>query len=188
MTPPHRPGRSVSAHGRSGARPHPLARPRTIRRAGRTRRCDHPAARSLAGRHRHRGLCRAERRAHGREQGIGHADYADGAVAKAATRRDGLLLRKAGSRDPAGPSAGFAEGRDTSLPLPPTEQGVIRIALDARQVIRPRSPRCACDRRGMLLPSPSGAGRRDSPSDNSPAVQPIRAATSALRSASGRAP
>jgi hypothetical protein len=45
---PHRPGRSVSAHGRSGARPRPLARPRTVRRAGEP--AMRPPCRPIAGR------------------------------------------------------------------------------------------------------------------------------------------
>ncbi|WP_292965097.1 hypothetical protein [Novosphingobium sp. UBA1939] len=94
--------------------------------------------------------------------------YADGAVAKAATRRGWAFLpRKAGSRAiRLDLSAGFAEGRAASLPLPTTEQGVIRIALDARQVIPPAftTLRLRIDGKA-LLPEAFGRGRYTRPSE-----------------------
>lgn len=94
--------------------------------------------------------------------------YADGAVAKAETRRGWAFLpRKAGSRAiRLDLSAGFAEGRDTSLPLPPTEQGVVRVALDARQVIPPAftTLRLRIDGKA-LIPDAFGRGRYTRPSE-----------------------
>lgn len=94
--------------------------------------------------------------------------YADGAVAKVETRQGWAFLpRKAGSRAiRLDLSAGFAEGRDTSLPLPPTEQGVIRIALDARQVIPPAftTLRLRIDGKA-LIPDAFGRGRYTRPSE-----------------------
>lgn len=94
--------------------------------------------------------------------------YADGAVAKAETRRGWAFLpRKAGSRAiRLDLSAGFAEGRDASLPLPPTEQGVVRVALDARQVIPPAftTLRLRIDGKA-LLPEAFGRGRYTRPSE-----------------------
>lgn len=94
--------------------------------------------------------------------------YADGTVAKAETHGGWAFLpRKAGSRAiRLDLSPGFAEGRATSLPLPPTEQGVVRIALDARQVIPPAftTLRLRIDGKA-LIPEGFGGGRYTRPAE-----------------------
>ena len=94
--------------------------------------------------------------------------YADGTVAKAETRRGWAFLpRKAGSSAiRLDLSARFAEGRDMSLPLPPTEQGVARITLNARQVIPPAFTTLRLRIEGKaLIPEAFGRGRYTRPSE-----------------------